>query len=57
MPDAGGVMAASRVCFYNDAPWLSGGGQRLVHPDIGNDVAEALGCQSLRNHHQAWTLS
>jgi hypothetical protein len=49
-------MTVSRHCFFDDAPWLAGGGQRLVHADIPKQVAEALGCQSLRYHHQVWTI-
>lgn len=45
-------MAVSRHIFFDDAPWLAGSGQRMVHPDVPNGVAEALGCQSLRYHHQ-----
>lgn len=45
-------MAVSRHMFFNDALWLTGGGQRMVHPDIPSEVAEPLGCQSLRYHHQ-----
>ena len=52
LPDSEGVMALSRHIFFDDAPWLAGGGQRLVHRGIPNGVAEALGCQSLRYHHQ-----
>ncbi len=52
LPDSEGLMVPSRHIFFDDAPWLAGSGQRLVHPDIPNDVAEALGAQSLRYHHQ-----
>ncbi len=52
LPDSEGVMAISRHIFFDDAPWLAGSGQSLVHADIPNDVAEALGAQSLRYHHQ-----
>ncbi|BDA44284.1 probable Sacsin [Coccomyxa sp. Obi] len=55
LPDNEHVMAVSRHIFFDDAPWLAGSGQRLVHPDIPNDVAEALGAQSLRYHHQVNT--
>ena len=57
MPDANSVMAPVRECAFNDAPWLvvASAQQRMAHPDLGNDAAEALGCQSLRYHHQGVT--
>ena len=48
LPDADGVMALSRCCFFDDAAWLGGEDQRMAHPDISVEAAEALGCQSLR---------
>jgi len=52
LPDSEGVLTVSRRMFYNDTPWLAGSGQPMVHRDIPNDVAEALGCLSLRYHEQ-----
>lgn len=58
VPDTEGVMAPARACHFNDAPWLAAeSAQRMAHPGLGNEAAEALGCQSLRYHHQVCAVA
>ncbi len=58
VPDAEGVMAPARACHFNDAPWLAAeSAQRMAHPGLDSEAAEALGCQSLRYHHQVCACS
>ena len=52
LPDTKGIMASRLTLYYNDADWLVDQDLRLVHPNILNSVAQQLGVQSLRYHHQ-----
>ena len=56
LPDSSGIMQNSIALHFNDADWLVTEGMQLVHPKIPNYVAQQLGVQSLRYHHQVATL-
>lgn len=56
LPDAAGVMAPAGSLFVDDAPWLGREGLRMVHPSLPPEVAQPLGAQSLRYHHQGACL-
>jgi sacsin len=55
LPDEDGKLAPAASLHYNDARWLDHAGLRLVHPDVSEETAAALGAQSLRFHHQVDT--
>ena len=52
LPDEAGRLAPAASMHYNDAPWLLDSALRLVHKGIPNPLADQLGVQSLRFHHQ-----
>lgn len=52
LPDEEGRLAPAASMHYNDAPWLLDSALRLVNKGIPNPLADQLGVQSLRFHHQ-----
>ena len=52
LPDEEGRLAPAASMHYNDAPWLLDSALRLVNTGIPNPLADQLGVQSLRFHHQ-----
>ena len=52
LPDEEGRLAPAASMHYNDAPWLLESALRLVNKGIPNPLADQLGVQSLRFHHQ-----
>lgn len=55
LPDEEGRLAPAASMHYNDAPWLLDSALRLVNKGIPNPLADQLGVQSLRFHHQMST--
>ena len=51
VPDESCRLVEAGSLHFNDAAWLDTSGMRLVHPDMPQQVAEALGVRSLR----CWT--